>query len=159
MSEENKNEETLVESENLEATVVEEVVEDKPAEVAPVVEEVAVEKAVVEDKPATEVENVITNVQGKGKSSEGKPALTPVENGTIGTGTVKPTPKPAAKKPVAEVVDDTVALHSTRNVVWQGVGKVNRGVNIVSKAEAEQWLTRNHVTVLTPEQVAKEYNK
>jgi len=154
MSVENKNEETLVESENVSSPVVEEVVEDKPVEVAPVVEE-----AVVEDKPVAE-EEVITNVQGKGKPSAGKPALAPVENGAIGTGTAKPVVKQAApKKVAAEDKEETVALHSTKNVVWQGVGKVNRGVNIVSKTAAEQWTTRSHITVLTPEQVAKEFNK
>lgn len=154
MSVENKNEETLVESENVSSPVVEEVVEDKPVEVAPVVEE-----TVVEDKPVAEEKEVITNVQGKGKPSAGKPALTPVENGAIGTGTVKPVVKEAAKKAVSEDKEETVALHSTKNVVWQGVGKVSRGVNIVSKTAAEQWMTRSHITVLTPEQVAKEFNK
>ena len=154
MSVENKNEETLVESENVSSPVVEEVVEDKPVEVTPVVEE-----TVVEDKPVAEEKEVITNVQGKGKPSVGKPALTPVENGAIGTGTVQPVVKEAAKKAVSEDKEETVALHSTKNVVWQGVGKVSRGVNIVSKTAAEQWMTRSHITVLTPEQVAKEFNK
>ena len=51
----------------------------------------------------------------------------------------------------------TVAIHSTKNVVWEGVGKVEKGYNIVSKAEADKWLTRSHVRLATPEEVAREY--
>lgn len=51
----------------------------------------------------------------------------------------------------------TVAIHSTKNVIWEGVGKVEKGYNIVSKAEAEKWLTRNHIRLATPEEVAREY--
>lgn len=51
----------------------------------------------------------------------------------------------------------TVAIHSTKNVVWEGVGKIDKGYNIVSKAEADKWLTRSHVRLATPEEVAREY--
>lgn len=51
----------------------------------------------------------------------------------------------------------TVAIHSTKNVIWEGVGKVEKGYNIVSKAESEKWLTRSHVRLATPEEIAKEY--
>jgi hypothetical protein len=51
----------------------------------------------------------------------------------------------------------TVAIYSTKNVVWEGVGKVEKGYNIVPKAEADKWLTRNHVRLATPEEVAREY--
>jgi hypothetical protein len=37
------------------------------------------------------------------------------------------------------------------------VGKVNRGYNIVTEEEAEQWATRNHIRIATPQEVAKEY--
>jgi hypothetical protein len=51
----------------------------------------------------------------------------------------------------------TVAIHSTKNVSWDGVGKVSKGYNIVSKAQADQWLTRKHVRLATPEEIAQEY--
>lgn len=51
----------------------------------------------------------------------------------------------------------TVAIHSTKNVVWEGVGKVEKGYNIVKKAEADKWLTRSHIRLATPEEVAREY--
>lgn len=51
----------------------------------------------------------------------------------------------------------TTAIYSTKNVYWQGVGKVSKGFNIVSHEEAEQWLTRKHIRIATPEEVAEEY--
>ena len=53
----------------------------------------------------------------------------------------------------------TVALHSTKNVIWEGVGKIEKGYTIVPKAIAEKWLTRSHVREATPEEVAREYGK
>lgn len=55
--------------------------------------------------------------------------------------------------------DETVAIHSTRNVNWQGVGTVQKGYNIVTSAQAEKWLTRKHVRSATPQEVAQEYVK
>lgn len=52
---------------------------------------------------------------------------------------------------------DKVAIYSSRNVSWQGVGKVSKGYNIMTKDKAEQWLTRDHTRIATPEEVAKEY--
>ena len=51
----------------------------------------------------------------------------------------------------------TVAIYSTKNVVWEGVGKVSKGYNIVTKAQAEKWLTIKHVRLATPEEVAQEF--
>ena len=53
--------------------------------------------------------------------------------------------------------EKTVAIHSTRNVTWNGVGKVYRGYNIVDEETAEKWLTRDHIRIATPQEVAKEY--
>jgi hypothetical protein len=39
------------------------------------------------------------------------------------------------------------------------VGKVYTGINIVEKDAADKWLTRSHITVATPEEVAKEFGK
>lgn len=61
------------------------------------------------------------------------------------------------KEPVAKTGKFTTAIYSSKNVSWQGVGKVKKGFNIVSHAEAEKWLTRKHVRVATPEEVAAEY--
>ncbi len=51
---------------------------------------------------------------------------------------------------------ETVAIFSTKNVTWSGVGKVFKGYNIVSKDHSEKWLTRSHVRLATPQEVAQE---
>lgn len=56
-----------------------------------------------------------------------------------------------------EKKEKTVAIHSTRNVTWNGVGKVYRGYNIVDEEAAEKWLTREHIRTATPTEVAREY--
>ena len=73
---------------------------------------------------------------------------------------VKPAKAPKAPKveaPVVEETNGTVAIHSTKSVAWSGVGRVYRGYNIVTKDQADKWLTRNHVRLATPEEVAKEF--
>jgi hypothetical protein len=66
--------------------------------------------------------------------------------------------KEIKKEPVKkDKKEKTVAIHSTRNVTWNGVGKVYRGYNIVDEETAEKWLTRDHIRIATPQEVAKEY--
>lgn len=115
--------------------------EAKVEEVAPV--ETKAEEPVVIAVPETETTG---------------PGVATIESGAIASTNVK-APKPKAEKPVAAVKEETVAIHSTRNVNWQGVGSVKLGVNIVSKEAAEQWLKRDHIKLVTPEEVAKEFNK
>jgi hypothetical protein len=54
---------------------------------------------------------------------------------------------------------ETVAIYSTKNVSWPGVGKVLKGYNIVTKGNSKKWLERNHVRIATPEEVAREFGK
>ncbi len=137
--------------EELSAEKVEEAVEE------PIVEETTVEE--VKPVEAEEPKNVISSgSQRKAKLAEEAEGITSVANGVIGTGTVKAKPKAAAKKQEA-VVEEKVAIHSTKNVTWTGVGKVYRGYNIVTKAAADKWLTRNHTRLATPEEVAKEFGR
>lgn len=79
-----------------------------------------------------------------------------IVNGAIG---VAKTVKQEKKKetPKKAKTDKTVAIHSTRNVTWNGVGKVYRGYNIVNQETADKWLTRDHIRLATPQEVAKEY--
>jgi hypothetical protein len=84
--------------------------------------------------------------------------------GTIETGAIgvtKSTPKNKTAKKAAPKTEKvvTIALHSTKNVVWEGVGKISTGYNILPKAVAEKWLTRSHVREATPEEIAREYGK
>ena len=135
---------------NIEIETVEDV-KPEEAENVVVAEEPKVEEVVVEETKTDEPENVIeapkpVEVAGLG----------PVENGAIGSSKVLKTPKPAAKvtKPA---VEDKVAVFSERNVTWQGVGKLYRGINIVTKEASEKWVERPYVRIATPQEVAKEY--
>jgi len=88
---------------------------------------------------------------GKKKSSSGTS-----ESGAITSAGANRKTKlaPATSKSNTE----EVALHSTRNVSWLGVGKLSKGYNIVSKESSEKWLTRDHVRLAAPEEVASEYS-
>jgi hypothetical protein len=91
------------------------------------------------------------------KPAEEKPALGFVENGVMGSTTVLAAAKKPAPEPKKKDKKDIVAVYSTRNVTWSGVGKVYIGYNIVSKEAAEKWSTRDHIRIATPEEVATEY--
>jgi hypothetical protein len=108
-----------------------------------------------EDIAVESVEEV--NVIVEPVKSEETQALAPVENNTIGsTKTAKVANKPKAK--ISQIVpEEKVAIFSTSNVTWNGVGKVYRGINIVTAEAADKWLERSHIRTATPEEVAKEY--
>jgi hypothetical protein len=56
----------------------------------------------------------------------------------------------------AKDLGDKVAIYSTSNVRWEEAnGAVYKGVNIVTKDQADKWLTRSHVRIATPEEVQK----
>jgi hypothetical protein len=87
-----------------------------------------------------------------------KPGLGYLENGVMGSTTVpKNFDKKPAKSDAVKKDSEKVAIHSTKNVTWSEVGKVYRGYNIVTKDQADKWLTRNHTRLATPEEVAKEF--
>lgn len=87
------------------------------------------------------------------------PALGSVANGAIGVTTAPQPSKKSSSKKVSDKKVETVAIHSTKNVTWNGVGKVYRGYNIVEKDAADKWATRDHIRIATPEEVAKEFGK
>jgi len=133
--------ENVEEPAHVEAPVVE-----TPAEpvaepvVEPVIDaqvEVAVEPAVVEAPPAEEP------VQSLGFT----------ETGAIGS-MAADGPKKDIKP--AKDLGDKVAIYSTSNVRWEEAnGAVYKGVNIVTKDQADKWLTRSHVRLATTEEVQK----
>lgn len=93
----------------------------------------------------------------KRSDGDGTDSVGPIETGAIGV-TQTPKKKSTTKKAAPKKEHKpTVALHSTKNVVWEGVGKIDKGYNIVSAAHAKEWLTRSHVREATPEEVAREY--
>lgn len=112
-------------------------------------------KPVVVEEP----KDVITSgSQRPGKASEEVAGITAVANGVIGTGSVKPRPKNVVKQQDKPEVEK-VAIYSSKNVTWTNVGKVYRGYNIVTKEQADKWLTRDHVRIATPQEVAQEFGK
>jgi len=78
------------------------------------------------------------------------------QDNVIGSGSAdkKESPKPNVAKE-----KNTVALYSTRNVTWSGVGQVSKGYNIVTKQAADKWITRDHIRIATPEEVARDFGK
>jgi hypothetical protein len=66
----------------------------------------------------------------------------------------EPKPEPAKKKPAPAKADsDKVALFSTKNAYWEGLGRLSRGHNIVSKEDASQWLTLGYVREATVDEI------
>ena len=56
-----------------------------------------------------------------------------------------------------EGIGDKVAIHSTKSVYWSEVGSVTKGYNVVTKQQADKWLTRKHVRIAEPEEVKKAF--
>jgi hypothetical protein len=146
--------EPFVEDEKAEESLEQsfEVAETKVEEVA---EELGITASIAEDTTIVEENNVIGSTE-KITKEETKSSVANLKSGAIGSVIADKPPKPAKK---AEPKAETVAIHSTRNVTWNEVGKVYRGYNIVSKSAADKWLTRDHTRLATPEEVAREFGK
>jgi hypothetical protein len=150
--------------ENLNNPVEEEKI-DAPVETveAPIVEEVTPEPVQVEEAPAVveapeAEEQAVVGTDAFAPSTAEMQAVGSVADGAIGVATTpRPVKKTASSKKKA--VQETVAIHSTKNVSWPGVGKVYKGYNIVEKAAADQWLTRSYIRTATPQEIAKEFGK
>jgi len=56
-----------------------------------------------------------------------------------------------------EGLDEKVAVFSSRNLFWNGVGELNRGYTILPKEASEKWLSHKAVRIATPDEVAKHY--
>jgi hypothetical protein len=112
-------------------------------------------KESVEIAEAKEAEE--ENIVSAPEPVEEKPALGFVENGVMGSTTAPA--KSQKKETVVKKKEkkDIIAVYSTRNVTWTGVGKVYIGYNIVTKEAADKWATRDHIRIATPEEVAREY--
>lgn len=103
------------------------------------------------DSPIQVVNDVIGSVEPK-RVSKPKPSVASVNN-TIGSSTSKDSDTPTHK---VEDVAEKVAIYSTKNVSWAGVGKLHRGYNIVLKGAALKWLDKPFARLATPEEVARE---
>lgn len=68
-------------------------------------------------------------------------------------------PEPKQKSGKESNPDEKVAVFSTKNLHWTGVGTLEVGYNIVSRPDSEKWITHKAVRVATPEEVARAYGK
>jgi hypothetical protein len=103
---------------------------------------------------AAEVTETTTEpVEATLEAEEEVPALVPVANGVIGAGSAKKSKPKKKAAPAAAPEGEKVAVLSSRNMVWQGVGKLLKGYNFVSKDDAEKWLTLEAVKLATPEEI------
>lgn len=110
------------------------------------------------EMPETDENNVIgssgTNRPGGAK----RPALASNEGGILSSTKADSINKKQTKT-VKKEKAETVAVFSSKNVTWSGVGKVYRGYNIVEKEAADKWLTRDHIRLATPEEIKEEFGK
>ena len=144
-------------NEDLEISL-EDLLEDTPeTKVEELAEELGIEATISEAEEP--VDNNVISSDLPDEKTEKVSAIGDV-NGAIGSTSAerkKATKKSSKKK--EEPVEEKVAVFSTRNVTWPNVGKVYRGYNIVSKEAADQWVTRDHIRLATPEEVAEEFGK
>ncbi len=115
------------------------------------------EAAVAAANSVVEVAEVVVEAPAY-QAPEEVQALGSVAEGVIGATTAPKAPE-KIKTPKTRNEEETVAVKSTKNVSWPGVGKVYVGINIVTKSAADKWVTRSHISLPTPEEVAKEFGK
>ena len=106
-------------------------------------------------KTATVNEGVVASPEPKATSRKKPSSAKKLSDDIIGSNIPATAPKDPPKATAQRKM--TVAIHSTKNVVWEGVGKVEKGYNIVTKAQADKWVTRSHIRLATPEEVARNY--
>ena len=110
-----------------------------------------------EAETVAEDANVITGPKkATAKKSVKQSSVGDVRDGIIGSKKAHDFAKKSASVN-EDSLSEKVAIHSTHNTNWTGVGKVKKGYNIVSKEASEKWLTRKHVRLATPEEVASEF--
>jgi hypothetical protein len=103
-------------------------------------------------KPA-KAESKVVSSEEPVRTRKPKPSVQNVNN-AIGSASIK-TDEPVIENSLEK---EKVALFSTKNMSWQGVGKIHIGYNIVSKEASQKWLAYSHVRLATPEEVAREFS-
>jgi len=106
-----------------------------------------VEETVVDNAPVIEEEVIEEAIEEVAEVPVAEPVIEAVVE------EVKPKAKKSKEEKAVEPTTEKVALFSTRNVSWDGVGKIFMGYNLVEATEAEQWLTRSHVRLATPKEI------
>lgn len=123
------------------------------------IKQTAKKRAIKEAAPTTDTK-VIGSGTTTGKSKTKRvAAVAPIADGVIGSSTKIVEVKEKDPAVVAEPKQETVAVYSSKNVSWDGVGKIKRGYNILPKDVADKWITTrsHHARLATPEEVAKEF--
>ena len=105
----------------------------------------------IEESKESEINNVISFDK---LATSPNPSVVSNDDNVIGSGSAE-RKETAKQEPVIE--KESVAVYSTKNVTWSGVGQVSKGYNIVTKQAAEKWAERDHIRIATPEEVAGEY--
>lgn len=165
MSNETENEDVtsvdLLEGEAEAPVEAAEIVEEESAEESVVDEVVAKAESIAADiktkakgMPETDGENVIGSSRTTAKGGKKSGRIVSTTNGAIGSGAADRSPKIKA-----EAVEEPAktAVFSEKNVLVDGLGKINKGYNIFPKDVATKWLDKSFVRLATPEEVAKEY--
>lgn len=114
-------------------------------------------KATIQEAPESNSEGIINSPSAGRTGGKKKAALTQDSRGVLSSGTREEQPKKTASKKTTKPKEETVAVFSERNVVWQDVGKLSKGYNIIAKSMLNTWLQRPYVREATPEEVAREF--
>ena len=103
--------------------------------------------------------NIIGSDKVNAKRPAPKSASKTDENGIISTATADNFKGKVfnSKSFPKETKNEDVAVHSEKNMNWQGIGTVSKGYNIVKKEAADMWLTRKGVRKVDPEELATHY--
>lgn len=133
-----------------------EITAEEPTTTEELAADLGIEAKIEEVKDDKQAEGVISAPEPV-ESVKKVPAIAPVADGVMGSASASVTKANKKPKAVEGKEVEKVAVYSSKNVTWNGVGKVYVGFNIVTKDQADKWLTRSHTRLATPEEVAKEF--
>jgi preprotein translocase subunit SecD len=127
--------------------------EEKITQVEKTANELGVSVSKIE---AVAEENTVITVPKK--KSKSKASAEAVINDTIGS-SISEEPKKEELKKVEKPKQEKIAVFSTRNVYWEGIGEIQRGYNFITPEQAESWLKRTHVRIASPEEIKEVFDK
>lgn len=123
-----------------------------------VIENVSIQESVVENDEGQKVVVAPNRPRAPRKSN-----TKTNENGVVGSNAadyaLRNAPKPTATVKKEEPSGEKVAIWSSKNIRWTGVGELSKGYNIVTKEAAAKWLSKAGIREATPKEVATYYSK
>jgi hypothetical protein len=114
-------------------------------------------QGVVEDVVIPIEEIVVEEIAEEAEAVEVPVEEPVIEEVAVEEPEAKKDPKKVSKKKEEPEMPGMVAVFSTRSVTGEGIGKVQRGYNILTAEQAEKWLKRTHVRLATPEEVKEAF--